>query len=206
MLTLPTYICLVLAVSAQRIWELQRSKRNTTALLEQGAYEVGAAHYPIMAALHTIWCSAVSSRRSSSLSYLRSASRSPPSLFAHGSSSPPHRHEHTRARWTLASLCYRRPMWSQAGSSSTSGTQTTWGSFSRLLHCHWCLDAGVLRWDLPSPTVLYSGCVSRRKRRHSPLRIITKSNSRAETGSCRKDNPYEPLRLLLRHGRRCIGQ
>ncbi len=55
MLSLPIYICLVLAVACQRIWELQRSKKNTQALLENGAYEVGAAHYPVMAALHTIW-------------------------------------------------------------------------------------------------------------------------------------------------------
>ena len=92
MFTLPTYICLVLAVSAQRIWELQRSKRNTKALLEQGAYEVGAAHYPIMAALHTIWlfCCVIEAFIISEL--LRSVSQSPPSCacsWVKFSASPP---------------------------------------------------------------------------------------------------------------------
>ncbi len=54
-LYLTLYLGLVLAVSAQRIWELRRSKRNTAALMERGAIEVGAEHYPVMAALHTIW-------------------------------------------------------------------------------------------------------------------------------------------------------
>jgi len=54
-LELMAYMVLVVAVSAQRVWELGRSKKNTQALLNRGAYEVGAEHYPIMAALHTLW-------------------------------------------------------------------------------------------------------------------------------------------------------
>ncbi len=49
------YIALVLLIAAQRIWELGRSKKNTRALMERGAIEIGARHYPIMAALHTTW-------------------------------------------------------------------------------------------------------------------------------------------------------
>lgn len=49
------YLLLVLVIAAQRIWELGRSKRNTQALMERGAIEIGAQHYPVMAALHTTW-------------------------------------------------------------------------------------------------------------------------------------------------------
>lgn len=49
------YAALVLLISGQRIWELGRSKRNTRALMERGAIEIGAEHYPVMAALHTTW-------------------------------------------------------------------------------------------------------------------------------------------------------
>ena len=49
------YAALVLLVAGQRIWELGRSKRNTQALMERGVIEIGAEHYPVMAALHTTW-------------------------------------------------------------------------------------------------------------------------------------------------------
>jgi len=49
------YIGLVLAVAAQRLWEIRRATRHTGALLERGGIAVGDAHYPAMATLHTFW-------------------------------------------------------------------------------------------------------------------------------------------------------
>lgn len=42
-------------VVIQRLGELVLAKRNTARLLERGAVEVGASHYPVMVALHTCW-------------------------------------------------------------------------------------------------------------------------------------------------------
>ena len=42
-------------VTLQRVGELWLSNRNTRRLLAQGAYEVGAAHYPLIVAVHTLW-------------------------------------------------------------------------------------------------------------------------------------------------------
>ncbi|UOA21367.1 hypothetical protein DSM14862_04207 (plasmid) [Sulfitobacter indolifex] len=39
----------------QRLSELVIARRNTARLLDRGAYEVGAAHYPVMVALHSAW-------------------------------------------------------------------------------------------------------------------------------------------------------
>lgn len=39
----------------QRLSELFIAKRNTARLLAKGAYEVGAAHYPFMVAMHSSW-------------------------------------------------------------------------------------------------------------------------------------------------------
>ncbi len=39
----------------QRLGELIIAKRNTARLLDKGAYEVGANHYPIMVAMHSAW-------------------------------------------------------------------------------------------------------------------------------------------------------
>ena len=39
----------------QRLSELVIAKRNTARLLERGAYEVGASHYPVMVAMHSAW-------------------------------------------------------------------------------------------------------------------------------------------------------
>lgn len=39
----------------QRLSELAIAKRNTAKLLAKGAYEVGAAHYPVMVAMHSAW-------------------------------------------------------------------------------------------------------------------------------------------------------
>jgi len=42
-------------VTAQRLGELVLARRNTNRLLAQGAHEVGAAHYPLIVALHAAW-------------------------------------------------------------------------------------------------------------------------------------------------------
>ena len=42
-------------IIVQRLSELVIAKRNTARLLRKGAYEVGAAHYPAMVAMHSIW-------------------------------------------------------------------------------------------------------------------------------------------------------
>jgi methyltransferase len=42
-------------VTLQRLAELVIARRNTRALLEKGAVEIGAAHYPVMVALHSAW-------------------------------------------------------------------------------------------------------------------------------------------------------
>lgn len=47
-------IILVL-VMAQRFGELVLARRNTRRLLAEGAHEVGAAHYPLIVALHAAW-------------------------------------------------------------------------------------------------------------------------------------------------------
>ncbi len=51
-----TFALIVLAaVTAQRLGELVLAGRNTRRLKAQGAYEVGAAHYPLMIVLHGAW-------------------------------------------------------------------------------------------------------------------------------------------------------
>lgn len=42
-------------IIVQRLSELVIAKRNTARLLVKGAYEVGAAHYPVMVAMHSAW-------------------------------------------------------------------------------------------------------------------------------------------------------
>ena len=42
-------------IIAQRLSELVVVKRNTACLLDKGAYEVGAEHYPIMVGMHSLW-------------------------------------------------------------------------------------------------------------------------------------------------------
>lgn len=47
---------LVLAlVTLQRLSELVIARRNTRALLANGAYEVAPGHYPLIVAVHTLW-------------------------------------------------------------------------------------------------------------------------------------------------------
>ena len=45
----------LLFIIVQRISELFLAKRNTRLLMQRGAVEVGASHYPFMVALHTGW-------------------------------------------------------------------------------------------------------------------------------------------------------
>lgn len=42
-------------VTLQRLAELVIAARNTRALKERGAVEIGASHYPVMVALHAAW-------------------------------------------------------------------------------------------------------------------------------------------------------
>lgn len=46
---------LLALVTAERLGELWLARRNTSALLEQGAYEVAPGHYPLIVALHALW-------------------------------------------------------------------------------------------------------------------------------------------------------
>lgn len=52
--SLPALLLLIFLV-VQRLGELVLSNRNTRRLLEQGATEVGAGHYPFMIVLHGTW-------------------------------------------------------------------------------------------------------------------------------------------------------
>ena len=42
-------------IIVQRLSELMIAKRNTERLIEKGAYEVGAEHYPVMVGMHSLW-------------------------------------------------------------------------------------------------------------------------------------------------------
>jgi methyltransferase len=42
-------------VTAERLFELWLARRNTAALLAQGAFEVAPRHYPLIVLLHTCW-------------------------------------------------------------------------------------------------------------------------------------------------------
>jgi methyltransferase len=46
---------LLLLATLQRVIELVISRRNTRALLAEGAYEVGRGHYPVIVFLHSAW-------------------------------------------------------------------------------------------------------------------------------------------------------
>ncbi len=48
-------ILLLAFVTAERIAELWLARRNTSALLAQGAYEVAPGHYPLIVSLHAFW-------------------------------------------------------------------------------------------------------------------------------------------------------
>jgi len=49
----------VLLVGLQRLAELFYAQRNTRRLLAAGGFEVGARHYPLVAALHAAWLLAI---------------------------------------------------------------------------------------------------------------------------------------------------
>ncbi len=53
-ISIPAVLFLTFVV-VQRLGELVLAKRNTARLLERGAVEVGASHYPVIVALHTCW-------------------------------------------------------------------------------------------------------------------------------------------------------
>jgi methyltransferase len=48
-------VLLLALVTAERMAELWLARRNTAALIDKGAFEVGSGHYPLIVALHTLW-------------------------------------------------------------------------------------------------------------------------------------------------------
>ena len=52
-------VVILALVTAQRLAELWLSNRNTRRLLEQGAAEHGAGHYPLIVAVHAAWLAAL---------------------------------------------------------------------------------------------------------------------------------------------------
>lgn len=52
-------IVVLALVTLQRLGELWLSNRNTKRLLAQDAHEVGAAHYPLIVAVHALWLAAL---------------------------------------------------------------------------------------------------------------------------------------------------
>lgn len=48
-------LILLVAVSAERLGELWLARSNTSRLVSQGAFEVAAAHYPLIVVLHAAW-------------------------------------------------------------------------------------------------------------------------------------------------------
>ncbi|PWE50815.1 hypothetical protein DEM26_07940 [Thioclava sp. NG1] len=53
-MSLPSVFFLAFII-VQRLSELVIARRNTARLLARGAHEVGAAHYPVMVAMHSAW-------------------------------------------------------------------------------------------------------------------------------------------------------
>ena len=52
-------IVILALVTLQRLGELWLSNRNTRRLLARGARESGAAHYPLIVAVHVLWLAAL---------------------------------------------------------------------------------------------------------------------------------------------------
>jgi methyltransferase len=52
-------IVILALVTLQRLGELWLSNRNTRRLLERGARQVGAAHYPLIVVVHVLWLAAL---------------------------------------------------------------------------------------------------------------------------------------------------
>ena len=51
----PVAAIVLILVTAERLAELALARRNTARLLAQGGVEHGAAHYPLIVALHAAW-------------------------------------------------------------------------------------------------------------------------------------------------------
>jgi methyltransferase len=52
-------IVIMALVTLQRLAELLIARRNTRALLAEGAHEVGAGHHPLIVAVHALWLAAL---------------------------------------------------------------------------------------------------------------------------------------------------
>ena len=52
-------IIILAFVTLERLFELWLARRNTAKLLEQGAVEHGARHYPLIVAVHVLWLAAL---------------------------------------------------------------------------------------------------------------------------------------------------
>ena len=52
-------VIILALVTLQRLAELVIARRNTRALLAQGAHEVAPGHYPLIVAVHTLWLAAL---------------------------------------------------------------------------------------------------------------------------------------------------
>ena len=52
-------VIILTLVTLQRLAELVIARRNTRALLEQGAHEVAPGHYPLIVLVHTLWLAAL---------------------------------------------------------------------------------------------------------------------------------------------------
>jgi methyltransferase len=52
-------IVILSLVTVQRLAELWLSNRNTRRLLDQGAVEIGRAHYPLIVGVHVAWLAAL---------------------------------------------------------------------------------------------------------------------------------------------------
>ncbi|HET9811325.1 MAG TPA: isoprenylcysteine carboxylmethyltransferase family protein [Sphingomicrobium sp.] len=51
----PVAVAILAFVTAERLGELWLARRNTRRLIEQGATEHGAGHYPLIVAVHAAW-------------------------------------------------------------------------------------------------------------------------------------------------------
>ena len=50
-----TSVVILVLVTGQRLGELVLARKNTARLMAQGGVETGAAHYPLIVALHAAW-------------------------------------------------------------------------------------------------------------------------------------------------------
>jgi methyltransferase len=51
----PYAVAILAYVTLERLFELWLARRNTAKLLEKGAREYGAGHYPLIVAIHVLW-------------------------------------------------------------------------------------------------------------------------------------------------------